>query len=115
MKYLSALPIMALLTGPLNAQEGIAVIGYQSVSCGTWTKDRREHSVALGAYEGWIEGFLSGLAFTKWPAQNPLVGIDTDAAFAWVDNYCSAHPLDTLSVATFALMKELSSRARNSN
>ena len=33
------------------------------------------------------------------------------AYYAWIDNYCTQHPLDTLMLAAFKLKRELASRA----
>jgi hypothetical protein len=37
---------------------------------------------------------------------NPLNGLDGDAVFAWIDNYCRAHPLDSIVKATEAFDAE---------
>jgi hypothetical protein len=107
--------VVFLIGGSANAEEGVWTVGYQSTTCGAWTKERREHSFARAAYEGWITGFLSGLAIAQKSNQNPLAGVDADAIYAWIDNYCSARPLDILSVASFALMKELLARTKSAN
>src|SRR5271154_2918241 len=39
--------------------------------------------------------------------------IDFRGLLAWIDNYCAAHPLDSIASATFALTAEL--RRRRSN
>jgi hypothetical protein len=107
--------IISLVGGPSNAEQGVLVIGYQTTTCGTWTKERRGASLSRAAYEGWITGFLSGWAIAQKPTRNPLADLDSEAVLAWTDNYCSAHPLDILSVAGVALMNELLARAKSSN
>jgi len=104
-----------LVGGPSNAEQGVWVIGHANTTCGAWTKERRGASLPRAAYEGWITGFLSGWAIVQKPSQNPLADLDSEAVFAWMDNYCSAHPLDILSVAGVALMNELLARAKSSN
>jgi len=113
-KYVSALAIVASLIGNANAEEAIAVIGYQKTTCGTWTKERRASSASAIVYEGWLAGFLSGWAVSE-AAFNPLANLDPEAVYDWVDNYCSTHPLDVLSVAAVTLTKELLTRAKRSN
>ena len=52
------------------------------------------------AFEQWLLGFLTGtadLAATPGVIEpgklDPLRGVDAEAVWAWVDNYCHAHPL----------------------
>jgi hypothetical protein len=116
MKFLIALSIVISFFGiPANAEEGVWVLGYFDATCGTWTKERHVISPARGAYQGWVTGFLSGWAIDQPTPNNPLIGLDTEGVYAWVDNYCSVHPLDTLMTATKRLMSELAARRKGSN
>jgi hypothetical protein len=40
-----------------------------------------------------------------------IKGGDFASVVAWIDNYCSAHPLDSIGTAALALVFELRSRA----
>jgi hypothetical protein len=59
----------------------------------------------------WVAGFIS--AFNLYQATTPDVTKDTDinGVLAWIDNYCGAHPLNQISTATVALVRELYQRA----
>lgn len=55
--------------------------------------------------EQWLLGFLSGVGFGN-SSYDPLRGIDAEAVWAWVDNYCRNHPLDTVTHAAGYLLAE---------
>jgi hypothetical protein len=90
----------ALMAGSAKAepyQEPYFVIGAGIKSCGAWTADRNG---PLGQQDRqWILGFLSGVGWVHLTGQNPLDGLDAQAVWAWVDNYCKAHPLDKMASA----------------
>ena len=58
----------------------------------------------------WVQGFLSAFNYYVSKSGNVLSGIDNNGIFAWIDNYCAAHPLDDIATATFAFIAELSKR-----
>jgi len=72
-------------------------------SCGTWTSKRQQGYAADDAW--WLLGFLSGVGYEG--PENPLNGVaDGEVVWAWIDNYCSAHPLDALFEAAKAFVRE---------
>jgi hypothetical protein len=88
-------------------------------SCGTWTETRRSgNTTTTEYYQQWVAGFLS--ATNMFTARNNKIGnidilaqpnIDTQGLWAWVDNYCIANPLDTVTDAADALGADLVGRA----
>lgn len=115
MKLLLSLAILAtaLLAGSAQAA---TVAGQGTNSCGTWTSWRRAAAAAetrggiqtdqaRWSYqiEQWILGFLSGIAIRG--SVDPLKGTDFEGVWAWVDNYCQAHPLDDLATAAVAFVR----------
>lgn len=60
-----------------------------------------------GIYITWASGFL-----TAYNAFNPqkinLTGLDRDGLTLWLQNWCSAHPLDSFVAAVYALILERS-------
>jgi hypothetical protein len=74
----------------------IRIIGQGTLSCGSWVSERRKGPAAWEPlpYESWILGFLSGIGVGSNGALNPLQGVDAEAVWAWIDNYCQAHPLE---------------------
>lgn len=78
-------------------------------SCGAWTSARahREDFIA-NQYENWIMGLVTGFNFNGPPLARE--GPDVQALFAWMDQYCTAHPLDQMITAAIALSREIHRR-----
>jgi hydrogenase/urease accessory protein HupE len=53
----------------------------------------------------WVLGFLSGVGFAA-SGLDPLNNMDGEGIWAWIDNYCRAHPIEQLSEATAAFVME---------
>jgi hypothetical protein len=107
----AAVAFLLSVTTPLTAKpnaDGIyTVMGVGVASCGTWTTNHSANDDGARIQDEWIFGYLS--AFNAWaPGTNNVTG-DTDnaGATAWVTNYCSAHPLDTVAAAATALLAAL--------
>jgi hypothetical protein len=47
-------------------------------------------------------GFLSGIGYEGDANLNPLNGMDAYGVWAWIDNYCQAHPIETIMEAAEA-------------
>jgi hypothetical protein len=102
---------LALMTGSAAAQKDTYQVALpkEISSCGGWTW-YRDHGPEDDS-EAWVLGYLSGAAFGTWSGLNPirldpLKGVDGAAVFAWIDNYCRAHPLDPFEKAVIAFVKE---------
>jgi hypothetical protein len=63
----------------------------------------------------WVMGYLTGVNTASTHRGDPdfllRTNIDGPAAWAWIDNYCRANPLDNLFNASQALELELKQRA----
>ena len=73
---------------------------------------RRPGNTTAVDYQQWVAGFLSGansVISTVAPKLDTLLqpNIDAQGLYAWIDNYCIAHPLDTIAQAADALGAEL--------
>jgi hypothetical protein len=82
----------------LLAMLGGAVTAWHGPSCEMW---RGHH----GLGDGFVIGALSGFNIAC-DGPDVLAGLDVEAVFAWVDQYCAQHPLDPLMTAVRALLKE---------
>lgn len=103
--------LFALAALPSAAHEYVQVYNYPAAdSCATWTRYRaaRENQ----ALEGWVLGFVTGRnAFG--PGTGDLApGVHAEGLTAWVDQYCAANPLESVSTASFKLVRELERRGR---
>ena len=90
---------------PAAAADAPYLIGMGWSSCGAWTANRTARNVTAAADEQWVVGYLSGVAIWT-PGLNPMNGVDADAVWAWMDNYCRAHPLVAIKDATSAFVRE---------
>ena len=89
------------------------MIGPLQNSCETWTEVRRTRQTQTSqALEFWVTGFLSGANVFDDTDINFLKGMDSNAIYAWIDNYCKANPLERLPDAAYALTRELKDRAK---
>jgi hypothetical protein len=120
----ASLLIGALLAGMslASAQEPMATtLGVGNRSCGSWIEARRSVGLLPDVYEGWIAGYLSGsnaiISYEYHTDDLAQAQKQTDARglYAWIDNYCQAHPLNSIAQAADALSGELIQRARNAS
>jgi hypothetical protein len=84
------------------------IIGAGTLSCGQWLTDRQGLHSAQDI-EAWITGYLSG--FGAYVLHGDITrGSNKEALFGWIDDYCHAHPLDEVAVATDHLIDALKAR-----
>jgi len=112
----SALVSLVMLAGiglPATVQgRDVMVWGAGQVSCGAWLETRKvpeppgDHR--LEGRRQWLLGYLTAYEEYARGGGDILNGSDADGAFAWVDNWCSQHPLEPIFRAGFALVSELS-------
>jgi hypothetical protein len=107
----------------VEAKNTVMVVGAGQASCGTWTKAQAERQPTdargniyyrIGSDTmiqlEWVRGFISAFNIYKSETGNVTAGTDMDGVYAWIDNYCAAHPLDNVVTAALALVQELSQR-----
>jgi hypothetical protein len=113
-RLLVAGAIVAIGIGSAHA-EGRWVLGHGLSPCGAWTQARKMHNIDLLPMEHWVAGYLSEANFVGPDLEAPdipdlLKGEDWTGLTTWIDNYCTAHPLDQLYTAANALVVELMHR-----
>lgn len=91
--------VLAAVSVPAASAQSIKVIGQGVATCGRWSAVRKE-GTGFG-YEQWVVGYLSGVTAATAGKVNPLNNVDADGVWAWFDNYCQRHPLDTIASAAF--------------
>jgi len=104
MRFLLAMCVALTIGVAAKGQQGsFQSSGAATETCGRWTAERRANSVRSWVDEHWILGFLSGVAYEgRNNGIDPLTGVDNDAVWAWIDNYCREKPLAMLIVAAIA-------------
>jgi hypothetical protein len=115
-----------LMLSAMPAHSGY-VLDVGANSCGKWTEARRVHGTPTeGTHTSWIYGYLSASAtLLEGEARSAVFFgkndktliekanilspeyIDADAINAWMDNYCNAHPLETIADALRVLLAGL--------
>jgi len=83
--------------------------GNYGVSCGKFTSSPETQREA---YRAWLMGFVSGAGYGYSMKGTMLAETDYRGGTAWIDKYCTEHPLDEIAVAAVALVKELAARRR---
>jgi hypothetical protein len=104
MRFLMSVLVAIAATAGSAEGADVDIMGAGAQSCGSWTADHRDGIPIAG--DQWILGFLSGVAY-EGPGPtvlNPLNGLDAPAVWAWVTNYCLAHPLEQIVGAGTAFL-----------
>jgi hypothetical protein len=92
---------------PVLAQTPV-VIGAGGNSCG-----KRTNTIGVpghNEYEGWVLGFISAYDMYVSTTGHVNAGTDARGLLGWIDNYCSAHPLEQINTAAVRLIDELRRR-----
>ena len=115
-KRVSGVPLALAIVGhmavPANVARaaGSALYGAGTLTCGEWQRRRSTGNTGdTLQLQVWIGGFLSG--------SDEVIDVIASKAtevtyYAWVDNYCSQHPLDLVEDAAAVLRNELAAGAR---
>ena len=92
-----------------------SALGEGNSNCGQWIDSRRATPNRVIPESAWILGYIT--AASQFEAQahpeiNLTAGLTGNAVDHWTDNYCAVHPLDSITEASYALLKELRARRR---
>lgn len=82
-----------------------------SDSCATWTAERAKPGYHRQEQEGWVLGLITGLNAFRPGDGNIAPGTNAAGLLGWIDAYCKANPLDSVTTAGFALADELKRRS----
>ncbi len=95
-------------------QRDFHVLGAGLQTCGAWTEARHsddyDEKLKAAVIEEWVEGFVSALDMVSPAVNKGTLSTNSDGATGWLDNYCSAHPLDRIGDAAQSLVLELGKR-----
>ena len=106
--------VVLLLVTSQTYADTRTVIGAGFNTCEIWTESRQGNDLVLRtAVMSWAQGYISGVNTTNLQSIDILKDNgDYEDWFTWIDNYCKANPLDTISAATARLTHELSIRKK---
>jgi len=96
-----ALLLASLLVTAAVCVQAVEIRGVRS--CGYWISGKA--TVQGGANEAWLLGVLSGMAL--YSDKDILKGTDNESIYLWMDNYCRANPLKSISNGGDVLFEEL--------
>lgn len=95
-----------------QAANQYVIVGAGSRPCGSWLQLRSQSNPDTAVLQSWVLGYLTSVnANVLTVSQDVADGATPDALFSWIDDYCAAHPLDSLARATGSLLESL--RAKN--
>lgn len=81
----------------------VTVMG--SRSCGEWVEARKTGGYSEIAVQGWLGGYLSGLAVES--GRDILASTDLSSLSLWMDKHCKDNPLRRIDGAGYFLFIEL--------
>lgn len=108
--FCALLAFIAYTASPLAfaEQKGAMIYGAGISSCGKWTRDKTHDREAYYQNAQWVLGFLSALNKNdSVVGAKPAKQIDADGRMAFIDQYCSKNPLDSISNAALSLYMNL--------
>ena len=113
MKRIIIAALLTCLVSPALGMEDTGryyVLGHGGDSCGSWTAEKNKKSPKYIIYGVWTDGFITSYNFHQPGLYDVAKGTDTAGRTAWIDNFCAANPLTSISRATGALIRFLKDR-----
>lgn len=84
--------------------------GTGNKSCAYYTKHNKNKDLLGYLNRQWVLGFITSYNVYTSGIHDIAKGTEADGLFAWIDQYCSKNPLDTISTSTIYLIQHLKSR-----
>ena len=78
------------------------IYGSETSSCGEWNNVRKSGDYYQGGT--WVLGYVSSYGYY---GSKTLKEVDSQALISWMDNYCQANPLDSISDGAKQLIEAL--------
>jgi hypothetical protein len=91
--------------GHARAASEYVILGAGSRPCGSWLQVRSQALPDTAVLQSWVLGYISSVnANLLTSSPDVTAGASPDALFSWIDNYCAAHPLDSVARAARTLL-----------
>lgn len=92
----------------LAAGNQYVILGAGGRPCGSWLQVRSQALPDSALLQSWVLGYVTSANANLLSVNRDVTGgADPDTLFSWVDNYCAAHPLDTVARAASAMLDSL--------
>jgi hypothetical protein len=93
---------------PAYASNQYVILGAGSRPCGSWLRLRSDALPDSAVLQSWVLGYVTSVNANLLSVDQDVTrGSSPEALFTWIDNYCAAHPLDTLARAASAMLDSL--------
>ena len=100
-----AVSVLLLFAAPAYASDQYVIIGAGGRPCGSWLQVRSQALPDSAVLQSWVLGYVTSVNANLLSVNQDVTGgAAPDALFSWIDNYCAAHPLDSLARATGAML-----------
>ena len=110
------LPLLGALAlfAPAGAASEYTIYGVGGRPCGSWLQARTQTGTESALMQSWLLGYITSVnAYQLTISSDIAEGTDPDGMFHWIDDYCTAHPLDSVARAATGLVGALRSNARS--
>ena len=98
-------PALSVAAPAQAASNQYVILGAGGRPCGSWLQLRSQALPESAILQSWVLGYVTSVNANLLSVnQDVTAGATPDALFSWIDNYCAAHPLDSLARAAGALM-----------
>jgi hypothetical protein len=103
--WVAAFLLGLLSAGQIRAAGEYVILGAGSRPCGSWLQVRSQALPDSAVLQSWVLGYITSVnANFLTSSPDVTAGTSPDSLFSWIDNYCAAHPLDSVARATSALL-----------
>jgi len=98
--------VLSAVAGPSRAASNqYVILGAGSRPCGSWLQLRSQALPESAILQSWLLGYVTSVNANLLSVnQDVTAGATPDALFSWIDNYCAAHPLDSVARAAGAMI-----------
>ena len=104
------LAFLAIVPLAVSARAGdqYVILGAGSRPCGSWLQARSQALPDSAMLQSWVLGYITSVnANVLAISPDIAAGTSPDSLFSWIDNYCAAHPLDSVARAAGSLLESL--------
>jgi len=99
---------MAMFATSGYASDQYVIFGAGGRPCGNWLQVRSQALPDSAVLQSWVLGYVTSVNANVLTVNQDLTkGDSPNALFTWIDDYCAAHPLDSIARAAGSLVDSL--------
>lgn len=97
--------VLAFISPALAAGNQYVILGAGGRPCGNWLQLRSQALPDSEMLQSWVLGYVTSVNANLLSVNQDVTGgAAPEALYDWIDNYCAAHPLDSLARAAGAMI-----------